>query len=32
MYFYAIPAMNNAFLNTDKANDPKATLNPDLNI
>lgn len=32
MYFYAIPAMNNAFLTTDKSNDPNATLNPDLNI
>jgi len=32
MYFYAVPAMNRAFLSTDKANDPNATLNPEMNI
>jgi len=32
MYFYAVPAMNNAFINSDKVNDPNATLNPDINI
>jgi hypothetical protein len=32
MYFYAVPAMNNAFTTKDKANDPNSTLNPDLNL
>lgn len=32
MYFYAVPAMNQAFLDDDVDNQFNATLNPDLNV